>query len=112
MSTYSRVRSSGLGNGTPYQPSTTCGPETPSPSDSRPPDKASNVAAVIAVAAGVRADSCTNPVPSLIRVVRAAYHVNGVNASEPYASAVQTESKPQSSAASTVSVASSGFAPQ
>src|SRR5579871_3772481 len=29
MSTYSRVRASGAGNGWPYQPSTTWGPETP-----------------------------------------------------------------------------------
>ena len=34
---YSRVRASGLANGCPYQPSTTCGPETPSPRISRPP---------------------------------------------------------------------------
>jgi hypothetical protein len=83
MSTYSRVRSRGFGNGAPYHPSTTCGPETPSPRVNLPPDNASRVAAVIAVAAGVRADSCTSPVPSLMRVVRAAYHVSGVNASEP-----------------------------
>ncbi len=28
---YSRVRASGLAKGMPYQPSTTCGPETPRP---------------------------------------------------------------------------------
>ena len=55
MSTYSRVRASGLSNRTPCQPSETCGPETPSPSRNRPPDSVSRVAAVIAVMAGVRA---------------------------------------------------------
>lgn len=38
-------------------------------------------------------------VPSLIRLVEAPHHASGVNASEPYASAVHTESKPSSSAA-------------
>ena len=37
MSTYSRVRASGFSNDWPYQPSTTWGPETPSPSTNRPP---------------------------------------------------------------------------
>ena len=55
MSTYSRVRASGLSNRTPCQPSETCGPETPRPSRNRPPDSVSRVAAVIAVIAGVRA---------------------------------------------------------
>ncbi|CNN42669.1 Uncharacterised protein [Mycobacterium tuberculosis] len=36
---YSRVRASGLGNDWPYQPSTTCGPDTPSPRMCRPPDR-------------------------------------------------------------------------
>ena len=38
MSTYSRVRPSGLSNRTPCQPSDTCGPDTPRPSRNRPPD--------------------------------------------------------------------------
>ncbi len=33
---HSRVRSSGFVNGCPYQPSTTCGPDTPTPRISRP----------------------------------------------------------------------------
>ena len=33
---YSRIRASGLANGWPYQPSTTCGPETPRPRITRP----------------------------------------------------------------------------
>ena len=54
-STYSRVFASGLPHGSPCQPSTTCGPEVPSPSRKRPPDIRSSVAAVMAVFAGVRA---------------------------------------------------------
>src|SRR5258707_310556 len=54
MSTYSRVRASGLPNRTPCQPSDTCGPDSPRPSRNRPPDRVSRVAAVIAVAAGER----------------------------------------------------------
>src|ERR671929_176783 len=54
MSTYSRVRASGLANRTPCQPSDTCGPDTPRPSRKRPPDSVSRVAAVIAVIAGDR----------------------------------------------------------
>ena len=71
MPMYSRIRASGLANGCPYQPSTTCGPDTPSPRISRPPDRWSRVSAAIAVAAGVRAEICTIPVPSLIRSVSA-----------------------------------------
>ena len=69
---YSRVRASGFANGIPYQPSTTCGPDTPSPRMKRPPERWSIVIAAIAVAAGWRADICTIAVPSLMRsVVRA-----------------------------------------
>ena len=39
ISMYSRVRASGLPNGTPCQPSTTCGPEAPMPSRKRLFDK-------------------------------------------------------------------------
>ena len=49
----------------------------------RPSMRWSSVAAVIATAAGVRAEICTMPVPSLIRDVRAPTHASGVNASEP-----------------------------
>ena len=63
ISTYSRVRASGRANGTPCQPSDTCGPDTPSPSRKRPPDSTSSVAAVIAVAAGVRAGICMRAEP-------------------------------------------------
>ncbi len=83
ISTYSRVRASGLGNGRPYQPSTICGPDTPSPSISRPWLRASSVMAAMAAFAGVRASSWMIEVPILIRVVRAAYQVRGVSASEP-----------------------------
>ena len=66
------------------------------------------VAAVIAAQAGVRAEICITAVPSLMREVRAPIQHNGENASEPYASAVQTESKPRRSASSTKSMGSSG----
>ena len=92
MSTYSRVRASGFENGWPYQPSTTCGPDTPSPRIRRPRERWSSVSAAIAVAAGVRALICTIAVPSRIRDVCAPIHASGVKASEPQASAVHTES--------------------
>ena len=72
ISTYSRVRASGLFDGRPYQPSTTWGPDTPSPRRNRPPDMWSIVIADIAVAVGVRAASCTTEVPSCTRSVNAA----------------------------------------
>ena len=68
ISTYSRVRPSGLSNRTPCQPSETCGPDTPRPSRNRPPDSVSRVAAVIAVIAGVRAGICMIALPMSIRV--------------------------------------------
>ena len=81
--TYSRVRASGLANGAPYQPSTTCGPDTPTPAMKRPPDRWSRLSAAIAVAAGARAESCMIAVPSLIRSVCAPHQASGVSASDP-----------------------------
>ena len=49
----------------------------------RPPERWSSDIAAIAVAAGVRADICTMPVPSCRRVVAAPHHASGVRASEP-----------------------------
>ena len=72
ISTYSRVRPSGRVNGTPYQPSETCGPESPRPRRKRPSLRTSSVAAAIAVAAGWRAGICMSPEPSAMRSVRAA----------------------------------------
>ena len=72
ISTYSRVRTSGRAKGTPYQPSETCGPDTPSPSRKRPPLMTSSVAAAIAVAAGWRAGIWSRPEPSATRSVRPA----------------------------------------
>jgi hypothetical protein len=46
----------------------------------------------IAHDAGVRAEICTMPVHKRIRSVCAPIHAAGVNASEPHASAVHTES--------------------
>ena len=58
----------------------------------RPPERWSSVSAAIAIAVGVRAESWQIDVPSLMREVCAPHHASGVNASEPYASAVQHES--------------------
>ncbi len=66
------------------------------------------VAAVMATHAGVRAEICSTAVPSLMRVVRAPIQQSGAIASDPYASAVHTESKPSRSASSTRSSGSSG----
>ena len=62
------------------------------PRMSRPPDRWSMVAAVIATHAGVRAESCITDVPSLMRDVRAPIQQSGEKTSEPYASAVHAES--------------------
>ena len=83
ISTYSRVRASGLAKGTPCHPSLTCGPETPSPRWKRPPESWSSVAAVIAVMAGVRAGICMMPAPSPIVVVLAPNQAITVGASDP-----------------------------
>jgi hypothetical protein len=80
---YSRVRASGFSNGIPYQPSTTCGPDTPSPITKRPPERWSSVMAAIAAAVGWRAESCMIAVPSLIRSVLAPHQASGVSTSEP-----------------------------
>ncbi len=89
ISTYSRVRASGLSNFTPYHPSETCGPETPRPSRKRPPESESSVAAVMAVMAGARAGIWKIPEATSICSVWAATQVSTVAASEPYASAAQ-----------------------
>ena len=83
MSTTSRVRASGLANGWPYHPSTTCGPDAPSPSSTRPPLRWSSVIADMAVDAGERAEICTTEVPSLMVDVSLPHHAIGVNASDP-----------------------------
>jgi hypothetical protein len=58
------------------------------------------VTAVIAVIAGDRPGIWRIAAPSLMRSVWAANQASGVAASEPYASAVQTESNPALSASS------------
>ena len=78
---YSLVRSIGLPNGTPCQPSTTCGPETPTPHRKRLSDNACSDNTVIAAQAGVRAGICMMPVPALIFVVRARIQATGETAS-------------------------------
>ena len=70
-------------NGTPCQPSTTCGPDGPMPHRKRLPDSACKVIAVIAAQAGVRAGICMMLVPALIRVVCANTQATGDTASVP-----------------------------
>ncbi len=113
IETTSRVRASGLANGWPYHPSTTCGPLTPMPSTTRPPLRWSRVSTCMAMLVGVRPDICTMEVPSRTRLVSLPHHASGVKASEPHASAVKIASKPASSAAATSSpTPSGGCAPQ
>ena len=92
ISTYSRIFVTGFPQGSPCQPSTTCGPETPSPRRKRPPDMRSSVAAVIAVFVGVRAGIWKIAEPTLSVVVVAASQERTVAASVPQASAAQAES--------------------
>ena len=80
---YSRVRASGFANGIPYQPSTTCGPETPRPRMNRPPERWSMVIAAIAVAAGWRAEIWEIAVPSRTRSVSDPHQASGVSPSDP-----------------------------
>ena len=80
---YSRVRARGFPNGTPCQPSTTCGPEGPMPHRKRLPESACRVIAVIAAMVGVRAGICMMLVPALIRLVRARTQATGLIASVP-----------------------------
>jgi len=79
------------GNGRPYQPSTTWGPDSPRPSIKRPPERWSRVSACIAVVVGERAAIWATAVPRPILEVRAAIQVSGVKASDPQDSAVHTE---------------------
>ena len=108
ISTYSRVRASGRANGTPCQPSDTCGPDRPRPSRKRPPESASSVAAVIAVIAGLRAGICMSPAPRSMRSVTALRCPSTETASCPHASATHSESSPARSAWRASSICSSG----
>jgi hypothetical protein len=83
IAAYSRVRACGRPNGTPCQPSTTCGPDGPMPQRNRLPESACSDSAVIAAQVGVRAGICMMLVPALIRLVRASTQVTGVTASVP-----------------------------
>ena len=90
--TYSLRRLTGLPYGTPCQPSTTCGPDAPTPQMNRPPDSSARLIAVMAAIAGERAGICIMAVPTFIFCVCASIHAAGVTASDPYASAVQIDS--------------------
>jgi hypothetical protein len=69
------------------------------------------VAAVIAVIAGERPGIWKMAEPILMRDVCAASHASTVAASEPYASAAQTESNPAASASRTTSSWSAAVMP-
>ena len=86
---YSRVRASGLPNGTPCQPSITCGPDGPMPSTKRPPDISCRVMEVMAASAGERDCIWMMAVPTLMREVCASSQAAGEIASVPQASEVQ-----------------------
>jgi hypothetical protein len=77
----------------------------------RPPERWSIVIADIAVIAGWRADICVIAVPSFRFDVDAPHHASGVRPSDPYASALQMESKPSFSASAIVSVMFGGGPP-
>ena len=61
--------------------------------------------------AGWRADICVIAVPSWIRSVCEPHHASGVSPSEPYASALQIDSKPSCSASWIASSAPGGGPP-
>jgi hypothetical protein len=77
----------------------------------RLPDRWSIVIADIAVIAGWRADICVIAVPSFSDEVCDPHHASGVRPSEPYASALQIESKPSFSASAIASVTPGGGPP-
>ena len=112
ISTISFMRCTGRSNRTPCQPSITCGPLVPSPSRNRPPESDCSVIAVMPTSAGVREPAWMMPEPSLIVFVRAAMYPSGVTASEPHASAHQTECTPSFSASTTKSTARSQSSPR
>ena len=66
------MRGTGGSNGVSCRPSASCGVLAPRPSTKRPPDIACSVAAAIAMVAALRFQMPRMPVPSVIRVVRAA----------------------------------------
>ena len=65
----------------------------------------------IAIEVGARADICTPRCPDEAGTC-APHHASGVNASEPHASAVKTESKPTRPAPTSAPTPSGGCAPQ
>src|SRR3970282_163687 len=93
-------------------PSPTCGPDVPSPSRKRPPERRSSVAAVIAVFAGVRPGICMIAEPSFIRSVVAPSQESTVTQSVPQASAAHAESYPRRSASCAMAIGSSGLVPR
>lgn len=93
----SRMRCSGRSNAVPSRPSTTCGPDAPSPSTNRPPDSAERESAVRAAIVAVGEEICKIPDPRVILVVTAARYPSAETASAPHASATQQQSTPSRS---------------
>ena len=83
MLAYSRIWVTGFSIFAPYQFSTVILCETPRPSTIRPPENSSIVAAVWAIAAGVREKIGTTPVPSRTRSVTDANRARTVSESRP-----------------------------
>ena len=67
----SRVRPTGASNGTPWNPSMTCGPDAPMPLEP-PVGHVVQACAVIAISVGVRVYNCRMPYAIRARVVHAA----------------------------------------
>ena len=110
--TVSRIRASGWANPIPCRPSMTCGPDTPSPSRNRPPERWARVIAVCAIVTGERVPTWMTPDPSSIVVVRAARYPSSDGASDPQASATQQMSRPSFSASQASSVTCGQVAPE
>jgi hypothetical protein len=98
--------------GRPGQPTTPGGPDTPRPSCNPPCDILPRVTADMGDIAGVRAGIWKMAEPRRIRSVTAARYPSGVTASEPYASAVHTESYPRASASVTSRASSATAVPK
>ncbi len=103
---YSLMRTIGFSYGTPWKPSTTCGPDAPRPRMKRPSLTKSQPAAVMAINAAVREYTFRIPVPISTRSVIAARYPTCEMASKLYASATQTTSRPAFSRSTTRCAAS------
>ena len=100
----SRVRATGRSNATPCQPSTTAGPDAPSPSRKRPSVSDHREPARPAIIAALRANTDDTWVPSCSRSVLAAHQPSSAEQSYPHGSLIHTPYSPTESAVVTRSV--------